>query len=58
MHAKGWQEFVNHLAAQAQKEDYRRRREAAIGNVLWTVMFCAVIACIVGLVMQSLGLIQ
>ncbi len=52
MRGKGWQQFVNHIA---EREDERRRKESMPGRVLYAVMFSAIAAAVVGMVLQSLG---
>jgi hypothetical protein len=49
----GWQAFVNHLA-NAERIDRRRRKQEAIGRVLYAVVFAAIVTIIVGLAMQAL----
>jgi hypothetical protein len=53
MQGKGWQDFIDHLADGARREQ-RERRQETVGRVLYAVIFAALITFGVGLALQYL----
>ena len=53
MQGKDWQAFVDHQADNARRHE-RRRRQEAVGRVLYAVIFAALVTFGAGMILQYL----